>query len=228
MYLHDTAFHRAYHYDSLERVDQIDNPLVRTGAIQTQYSYDQLGRLLADSLRSACGTMASDSVSGIGLSCTSLQSSDGFSYDAMGNRTDHSASTGTGNRLSALNGETISYDTDGNITQKYKSGSYNHQYFWSAESRLDSAVLDSWSMVKYGYNALGKPVIKYRRDPNSSWYVDSYFVWDGDQLLADLDSAGHRRADYLYNPGADQPFAETLGATTPTGVRYQQQDALGT
>jgi RHS repeat-associated protein len=82
-------------------------------------------------------------------------------------------------------------------------------------------------MVKYGYNAFGKPVVKYRRDPTEGWYVDSYFLWDGDELVADFDSAGHRRADYMYYPGIDQPFAENLGATSVTATRYHQQDATG-
>ncbi len=58
--------------------------------------------------------------------------------------------------------------------------------------------------------------------------MERELLWDGDQLLAELDSSGNRLADYVYLPGTvDQPFAETLGATVPTSIRYHQQDALG-
>jgi RHS repeat-associated protein len=223
----DTTFQRSYSYDASQRVNGVYTPISGGNYSERKIGYDQLGHVVADSIHNSCGSAAPDSVTGETMTCMSLTWTAGFAYDAMGNRTDHSASIGTGNRPSAYNGESISYDADGNITQKYKSGSYNHEYYWSAESRLDSAVLDSWGMVKYGYNAFGRPVIKYRRDPTEGWYVDSYFLWDGDELVADFDSAGHRRAEYMYYPGIDQPFAENLGATTVTATRYQQQDATG-
>lgn len=134
---------------------------------------------------------------------------------------------GIGSSLS-FHGATISYDADGNVTQKYKSGAFNRQLFWSAESRLDSAMLDSYSMVKYEYNALGKPVVKSRKISGGSWAVDSYFIWDGDQLLLELDASGNRRADYVYYPGTiDQPAAQTIGATGVTAIRDIRMDALG-
>ena len=64
--------------------------------------------------------------------------------------------TWLGNRYSSFNGASYSYDADGNVTRKIKSGVYDRQYFWSAESRLDS-TFDGSSFKGYDYNALGKP-----------------------------------------------------------------------
>jgi len=101
-------------------------------------------------------------------------------------------------------------------------------YYWSAESELDSVIDSQNSGVKYEYNALGKPVIKSRKSLGGSWSVDSYYIWDGDQLLMELDASGNRRADYAYYPGTiDQPAAEELGATSVTGYRDHQMDGEG-
>ncbi len=50
--------------------------------------------------------------------CGAVQADSGatYSYDAVGNRTDHNALTVAGNRLIKFNGDTITYDDDGNMT----------------------------------------------------------------------------------------------------------------
>jgi RHS repeat-associated protein len=43
-----------------------------------------------------------------------------------------------------------------------------------------------------------------------------------------LTATAQRQTDYVYLPGeTDLPFAHTLGATTPTGIRYHEVDGLG-
>src|SRR5437588_760554 len=119
-----------------------------------------------------------------------------MSYDAMGNRTDHSDSVVAGNRYFTFNGAYVHYDDDGNVISKV--GSNYWQYSWDAENRLDSTVVNTWGMVRFDYNALGKPVRKVTRTASSGWVVESYYIWDGDQLLLELDASGNRRADYVY------------------------------
>jgi RHS repeat-associated protein len=225
----DTAFRRSYHYDSALRVDQMQNI---TTDLQWAYRYDPLGQLTGRENRSSCGSMTSDSLSqdgsGIGYSCTNLLSADTMTYDPAGNRTDHGISFTTGNRYLKFLGDTTVYDADGNVIQKYKPGVHNRVYYWSAANQLDSTMLDSYSMVRYDYNAFGKPVIKYRKIVGGSWSVDSYFIWDGEQLLLDLDASGHRISDYAYFPGTiDTPAAQTIGATSVTAIRDFQFDASG-
>jgi len=225
----DSAFRRSYHYDSVARLDKMQNV---TKDEQFTYTYDLLGQLTKREKRSSCSLTGTDSLSGDGsgmdYSCTTLVSADTTSYDAMGNRTDHGASVGTGNRLSALNGGTISYDADGNVTQRAKSGDYTIDYFWSSDERLDSLKYEGSVHARYDYNALGKPVAKYTKYGPTWGGVASYFIWDGDQLLLELDGSGNRRADYVYFPGTiDQPAMETIGATSVTAIREHRMDASG-
>jgi RHS repeat-associated protein len=88
--------------------------------------------------------------------------------------------------------------------------------------------MNATNFVFYAYNAAGKPVIKYRKTSGGSWAVDSYLIWDGDNLLLDLDASGNRRADYAYLPGTvDQPITEEVGSTSIAAIREFRSDASG-
>jgi RHS repeat-associated protein len=225
-----TSYNREYHYQTNGmRIDQMTNPVTAT---QFKYQYDPLGRLMSREARTACSLSSNDGLtgdaSGLGDNCPTLQSTESFGYDAVGNRTDHSAVIGSANRYQSFDGMTMAHDADGNVIQRYDPSRFNRQYFWSADGLLTSVLQDGWSNVSYDYNAFGQPVIKHRSDPNNSGYIDAYYIWDGDQLLAELDGNGNRRSDYVYMPGAiDQPLAQTLGATTPSSMRFHQLDGLG-
>jgi len=86
-----------------------------------------------------------------------------YSYDAAGNRTDLGATYYVGNRLANFNGGFLTYDKDGNVTQKYgvQPNPHNTLYYWNPENRLDSLWYDGYLTVRYDYNALGEPVRKW-------------------------------------------------------------------
>ena len=221
----DAGFHHSYHYDGLARIDRAQS-YPATGTTEISYSYDQLGQLSQAVARTSCSLVADNADWGTTYNCGVVQSSDAFTYDAMGNRTDRSGVPTQWNRYQSFNGSTFAYDLDGNVRQKYNPSAHNRQYFWNAENQLDSAMYDGLSRTFYEYNASGKPVRIWDGDVNGK-HVQRYLVWDGDQLLAEFNPDGTRITDYIYWPGIDQPFAHTLGATTPTGINYHQLDALG-
>jgi RHS repeat-associated protein len=218
-----SAFRRQYHYDAGSRIDQL-----MTGN-KTEFSYDGLGRLFNSFLVTGCewgGPWPADTISGPSPTCTTPVSSDHFSYDPMGNRTDQGGVATTGNRYITFKGASYSYDFDGNVTQKDNgSPASNRKWYWNARNQLDSSIKGGAVGLSYDYNAFGKPV-KIRI--GSGTQVAKYLVWDGDALLGEFNSAGQRQVDYVYLPGEiDRPFAHTLGATTATAVRYYEIDELG-
>lgn len=145
----------------------------------------------------------------------------------MGNRTDHGGVPTTGNRYVVLNGGYYYYDADGNVIQKYNDQIYNYEYSWNAENQLDSTVYNSWHRTYFDYNAFGKPVRLWDGDPNGR-HIARYLLWDGEALVAELDANGQRQVDYAYLPRTiDHPVAHTLGATSPSIVRYHEIDELG-
>jgi RHS repeat-associated protein len=221
-----STFNRGYHYNSSGRIDQV---MLGSGLNSQQaISYDALGRLAQLDARSGCSLAGRDTLDGSSYSCPTVVSSSVYSYDVMGNRTDHGGVPTTGNRYSTFNGEAYSYDADGNVIQKYTDASHNRNYWWNAESQLDSARKNGQFRDRWEYNALGKPVRLSYAEGNGAFVVQRYLLWDGDALLAELDPSGQRQVDYMYFPGTiDHPFAHTLGATTPTSVRYHEVDELG-
>lgn len=142
-----------------------------------------------------------------------------FSYDAVDNRTDQGGSyTATGNRIQAFSGCSYTTDLDGNVTSRSCAGQ-TLTFSWSAENRLTAVKIAGGDSLTFRYDALGRLV---RRDLNTG--VQSYFLWDGANLLAELGPAATTKiAEYSYY-GLDR-----LHAAVPGGVfaYHAQTDALG-
>jgi RHS repeat-associated protein len=234
-YGYNSLHRRAYHYDLAGRIDvqqREGEPWGTYTAIERTFGYDQLGRLTRVETRQEPGCLQwpggfydQDSLSaanGWRFTCGShAPTTDAFSYDAVGNRTDNGASSIVGNRYATLNGVTYTYDLDGNVTKKSKPGLFTRSYVWSAENRLLSAV-DGTATVRYEYNAYGQPVVKWVGSGGSE-HIDRFFIWDGEQLLAILDSALQRLEEYTYGFGIDEPVVFMSSWETRAPV----QDALG-
>jgi RHS repeat-associated protein len=233
----DPTFHRAYHYDIVGRIDAEQRPSETTGTSQRAYSYDQLGRLLRveDRQQSSCdqwpNTLPSqvffpDSLSadnGWRFTCVAQPTTtETFSYDEVGNRTDNGGSPTLGNRYLTFKGVTYTYDLDGNVTRKTKAGSFDRSYTWSAENRLLTAS-DGTTRIRFDYNASGQLVTKWI-GPIGAEHLNRYFIWDGQQLLAALDSTFQRIEEYEYASGIDDPITFVYG---PLLIRAPAKDALG-
>jgi RHS repeat-associated protein len=81
----------------------------------------------------------------------------------------------------------------------------------------------SGDSVRFDYDPLGQPVVR-RGLSGEGMRVTLY---DGGSILADLDSAGNRVGEYVYDQGTDRPYALLKGATTVTGAQYFVQDDFG-
>ena len=221
----NSAFYRGYEYDDRGRVKSVLNG--PAGSTRQIYTYDNLGRLSSRVVGGNCSYQGENADVGVISSCGSTIGSESFTYDEVGNRTDLGGSAGLGNRIQSFNGTTFAHDADGNVTQKYKPNVYNRLYWWSAESRLDSAQYNNWTKVKYDYDALGRPVRKWRGDPNSGWVFDRYWVYDGDQRVISFDANMSRIEEYAYAPGIDRPIATIRGSSSVDAYGYHVQDELG-
>jgi len=122
------------------------------------------------------------------------------------------------NSLTAANGTTFGYDTNGNLTSKADaSGSWI--YTWDYENRLKQATLSGGIAVAYSYDALGRRIQR-----TSSATGTTKFVYDGADVVRDLDGSGSAIADYLNGPGIDDKLRESVGST----LAYFLSDHLGT
>lgn len=115
---------------------------------------------------------------------------------------------------------TYEHDLDGNLSRRY-GPSTDLRYGWDEAGRLTSVtVAATGATVNYDYNALGHLV---RRRTNG--VADRHFLWENDDILAELDgAAGARIGEYVYWT-TDHPMALVTGAYSVTGVDYFVQDA---
>ena len=129
-----------------------------------------------------------------------------FAYDAASNDTANGGNFLTGNRITAFGGCSYVTDNDGNVTSRTCSGQ-TVTFTWTAESRLASSSVGGQT-IAFQYDAAGWLV---RKDVNGA--PQSHFVWDGDNLLAELTSTGTGLvAEYSYF-GPDQLHALFVGGT---------------
>lgn len=206
------------------RIMNYDDGLT-TGQMVRTYTYDRKGQLTQRTARripegsGSCGS--SSLVDANGGACVP---SGGFSapgaswsWDRVGNPTGTGVTVDTGNRLTAYGGFTMEYDADGNMTRRY-SGSNDQRLYWNSLGQLDS-VTTNGVKVAYGYNGLGQRV---RRTQGST---TTRMLYDGDDLLMDLDASGNPLREYTYYPGIDDPHSVYKPGTG--GAYYYSSDYPG-
>jgi RHS repeat-associated protein len=207
---------------------QIDRHMRWTARTGRWFEYDSLGQLrkgrnMLRNPEAQLPTGCPTNDYGMGGSCTPNpdyveQSSTTYTYDAVGNRTDNSGAYNTGNRITTFGSCTYTTDADGNVTARSGGSCPNPAtFFWSAEGQLDSVQVGATG-IKYRYDASGR-VVQKRVNGSST----SYFLWDGDNLLAELNgSASAVKAEYSYY-GPDNLQALIVGTTK----YYARSDGLG-
>jgi RHS repeat-associated protein len=199
----DTLFKNDVSYDVRDRISQANAggyPAFGI-AFQDEYRYDDAGRLVQAQTRSSQGACGTE----YGLvSC----SSNVYSYDPAGNRTDPLANAviGAGNRTQQFRGESLSYDLDGNVTSKVGNGR-SWTYAWDAAGQL-LEVKESGAVVStFAYDALGRRVMR-TRPGGAEWYL-----YDGQNVVLDLDNSMAMTREYLWYPGTDRLLSVTAIGT---------------
>lgn len=199
------------------------------GTHARKFTYDALGRLSTDSEQAIVGNPPPECdgnppplLGADGTNCLDFetwQTTGGtlFSYDSLGNRTDHTGTYTTGNRIQGFAGCTYQTDSDGNVTSRRCPGD-TVTFKWSGDGLLDTMIV-AGRTVSYRYDADGFPIRK-----DSAGIPSRYFLWDGGNILAELTgTADSERAEFSFFPGLDRPHAIVFG-----GNEYDEQtDEIG-
>jgi RHS repeat-associated protein len=171
------------------------------GAGAGNYTYDPLDRLTA--------------------ATHTNQTNESYTFDDVGNRTaSHQGSSYSYqpfNRLVDGNGSSFSYDASGNLISKSDAAG-NWIYTWDYENRLKQAALSGGVTVNYTYDALGRRVQR----SSSSGSVKK-FVFDGVEVVRDLNTDLTVAADYLNGQGLDDKLRQISAGT----AEYYLLDHLG-
>ncbi len=145
-----------------------------------------------------------------------------YQYDSVGNRTDMGGAYAAGNRITAFNGCTYKTDAEGRVISRRGTSPCVQidTLLWTTEGQLDSMKFGATG-VKFLYDGFGRLVAK-----RVNGAVNAYLLWDGENLLAQLNSTGTSVVtEYSQYPGLDNPHAVIR---QPTGSRfYARLDGLG-
>jgi RHS repeat-associated protein len=161
---------------------------------------------------------------------TGTSNDETYVYDDNGNRNNAGFTPGVNNRLMSDGVYNYAYDNEGRITTRTKisDGSYT-VYGWDHRHRL-VAVIDYNSsgvitqQVGYYYDAFNR-LVKRSFQAGQSPTTTTYFVYDGNQMVLELDQNGDPVHRLLWGPAVDQALADE---TSAGDVHWYLTDHLGT
>jgi RHS repeat-associated protein len=222
--------------------------MTRPNGIDTNYSYDNLSRLLSvlhqsgtstidgaaytldsagnrtsktDDYASVTSNYTYDALYELTQVTQGSTTTESYSYDPVGNRT---ASLGVSSYTTNSSNEmtansNASYTYDSNGNTLTKTDSTGTtNYYWDYENHLTSVTLPA---------SAGTVTFKYdpfgRRIEKVSPTATSILVYDGDDLVEATDAAGSEVAGYTEGTNIDEHLAMVHGTTN----NFYQQDGLG-
>ena len=226
-------------YDALSR----RTSLTRPNGVNTSYSYDSVSHLLSVLHQTGATTIDGASyaydAAGNRTSKTNYLNNvtEAYTYDPLYQLTQVTQGASTtesytydlvGNRLSSLGVPLYSYNGSNELTSN-SLGSYTYDnngntltdaqgrsFTWDFENRMMQATNPGVGTTTFKYDPFG------RRIQKSGPLGTTNYLYDGLDLIDEVDSGGSASARYAQGPGIDQPLA-TLRAGT---VAYYQQDGV--
>ncbi|MBB4636556.1 RHS repeat-associated core domain-containing protein [Longimicrobium terrae] len=143
--------------------------------------------------------------------------SGGYDYDRLGNRLDGGAVIDTGNRLTSWNGYTLTYDADGNLLQRSKPNTRTTTLQWNSLGQLTyaSRTGTGGGSATYAYDPAGRRV---QRTDGGGGVIRT--LYDGDDILMELNGSGSPVLEYTYLPGVDNPLSVRSWAAGQNGAAY--------
>jgi RHS repeat-associated protein len=173
-----------------------------------EYGYDQLRRLSsAEDFTMVASAHCQDSAEGIDCPATDKNYSNfrTYTYDQAGNRSDLGAVIAWGNRLVKFNGDSLVYDADGNLVRRIRGGADVQRLYWNSLGELVAAWTSGADSVSFAYDGFGRRARKW------SAVRTARYIYDRDNLLAELDAGGNHVAEYAHFPGLDRPHSVRRG-----------------
>jgi RHS repeat-associated protein len=211
-----------YQYDDLNRLTRLKHAKGANTLLDFQYQFNAVNSITQMVDNAGTHNYSYDSLGRLIGTTHPNQPNESYTYDDVGNRTaSHQGSSYSYqafNRPVSANGTSFGYDSNGNqIAKTDASGTWI--YTWDYENRLTQASQSGGVRVNYTYDALGRRVQRISTSNGTT-----KFVYDGPDVVRDLDGSGNAIADYLNAPGIDNKLRQTVSNT----ASYLLTDHLGT
>jgi len=249
------GYSSSYTYDKLNRVtamtiqkngttvwigtygyDAVGNRIYSTGqyggTAGDAYQYDALNQL-TDVKYKATNVSAGYSAA------TSPTSTESLAYDAAGNRTSDTKTSGTVsytvndlNQYTAITGLSPTYDAMGNLTSH--TDSRNGQVWslsYDALGRLIGAYKTAGNVnMEYGYDAYGNRAFESEVVGGTDTYYTRHLLYSGNQMIECYEDipdngVGGTPTTYIYGPGTDNVICSCISSAN--NPRFYFQDPLG-
>ncbi len=203
----------SYAYNNDNTLDNMVNQ-INGGAVISQYSYayDGVGNRIG--VITAADNITYNYNDIYELTSVTGSQSHAYDYDGVGNRLTADSLTYVPDELNqydSVDSVTFTYDQTGNLTDDG-----NNTYSYDEENRLTDASNVSHVAI-YQYDAFNRRVSK-----NVDGVV-TYFVYDGDEVIAEYDSSGILESEYVYSDNIDEVLTMDRNLTT----YYYHYDGLG-
>jgi RHS repeat-associated protein len=179
--------------------------------VTTDYSYDKVYQLTealklggANCLPSGCANLITEQ----------------YSYDAVGNRLSSLAmsySYNPSNELISSPSGSYTYDANGSMLADPSGRSYA----WDFTNRLTQVTLVTGGTVSFKYDPFGRRIQKSLVQGGTTRVTN--YLYDGANIIEELDASGNTIAKYSQSLNMDQPLAMTRQGITS----FYQQDAIG-
>ena len=211
-----------YAYDGLDRLTGLTHATNANTLVNNQYSYNDANNIAAWNNASGNHVFGYDAVDRLISATNSAQANENYAYDGVGNRTTSHLSASYNyqpfNKLTSTAAASYNYDNNGNLLAK-TDASGTTTFVWNEENQLTQVRLPSGLTVDYKYDALGR-----RLQRISSAGANERYVYDGQDVLLDLNADWSVATKYLNGPGVDNHLRQT---SSSTGVSYFLSDHLG-
>jgi RHS repeat-associated protein len=228
-----------YSYDKAGQVTAIEHTQrkAKKPFAFAEYAYDKAGNRTAMKDADGQSNYAYDNLYRLTQAAHSdgkTTSTETFSYDAVGNRlSDDKISDyryDAANRMLENSKYVYTYDKNGNLTGKVSPETGEMTKFaYTSTNQLKEVDMPDGTKVNYTYDVAGRRTQKSITKNNQT--NTTTYIYDGQDIIAELDSNGHPIATYTNGPGIDQPLMmtkyEETDSTATAKNYYYHADALG-
>jgi len=202
-------------YDGMGRLTALDHKKGSNFLAGYDYTYDAASRITSiDSLTDGLSTFTYDVTNQLTAADHNSQPDESYSFDLNGNRTMAGHTVIANNRLSTDGVYNYAYDNEGNRTSRTKiSTGEQTLYEWDHRNRLTKVTQkDSMGAVvattDNSYDVYNRWIRRTvdADGAGSGSAVDSFFAYDGTQIVLQFDGAAANDIDhrYLWGPMVDQ------------------------
>ncbi len=212
-----------YNYDSMSRLQSVLHQIGATTIDGAAYTLDDAGNRSSKQnlITSVTENYTYDPIYQLTQVDQGGTTTESYSYDGLGNRLSSLGLSpyqyNSSNQLTSTPNATITYDNNGNTSSKTDSNGVTG-YGWDYENRLTSVTLPgTGGTVTFKYDPFG------RRIQKSGPTGTTIYLYDGANVVTDLNAAGAVIASYAQGAGIDEPLAGNLSGT----LAFYEADGLG-